>query len=683
MVRYGLPCCVPNYPLLRRLALMAALAGWCTALPAQAPAPRKLTELSLEELMQVEVTTVSKHAEKLSAAPAAVFVLTNDDLRRSAALNLPQALRLVPGIQVGAVGAHDWALSARGFADVFANKLLVLRDGRSIYTPLFSGVFWDAQDTVLEDVERIEVVRGPGATLWGANAVNGVINVLSRSARDTQGLLTSVAAGTDPEVRGVVRYGGIVDPQTHYRVFAKHTRYAESELVGGGDARDAARMSVAGFRVDRHGNLSLTLQGDAYTGREEQVFIVPTRTPPFVGTMAGDIRLSGGNVLARSTHVAPTGTQIVAQMYFDYTHRKSPVFDNLMRTFDFELHGRAAWGSRQEVTMGAGFRTARDSVRNTEVIALTPPRRRMDLWSAFIQDDITIHPERLHLVLGTKFEHNDFTGAEIQPGARALWTPARGQTAWASVARAVRTPSRAEDDVGLRQITSTPGVSLHVRGDRGMAAEELVAYEAGYRFRLREKVSVDAAVFYNDYARLRTTELDSTALITLMRLANPALPPPGLPVILTARPGNGMKGSTHGGEIALNTQLTPAWRLRTSYALLLMNLSAASNSSDTSSGAIQGRSPRHQASLWSQYEIGRGWQFDCMLRHVDRLPAIHIPAVTELDLRIGWRPADRWELALVGQNLLSPHHPEFAPSSVVTPRTEVRRRAYLEIRYGY
>lgn len=667
--------------------LVLALLFGCgqLTLTAQRAGARKLTELSLEELMQIEVTTVSKHAEKLSAAPAAVFVLTTDDLRRSAALNLPEALRLIPGLQVARVGAHDWAISARGFGDVFANKLLVLRDGRSLYTPLFSGVFWDMQDTMLEDIERIEVVRGPGATLWGANAVNGVINVLSKSAAETQGLLTAAAAGSDPKIRGVVRYGGRIDPDTHYRVFAKYTQHAASELAGGGEARDAARIGLAGFRFDRRAEPSrrLTIQGEAYSGREEQVFIVPSPAPPFVGMLGGDIRLTGGNLLARSTHHHPNGAEVMAQMYFDYTSRTAPVFDNLHRTFDFELQGHIPLGNSHDLTLGGGYRTSGDRVRNTEFISLTPPRRRVHLWSAFVQDNIALQPEWLHLVLGTKLEHNDFTGVEVQPGARLVWTPRGEHTAWASVARAVRTPSRAEHDILLRQIATMPGVSLDVHGDRSMDSEALVAYEAGYRLRVRERVSFDVALFYNDYSRLRTTEIAPASLLTLLRLSNPALPRPPPPIVISTHAANLMKGSTHGGEVAINAQVTPTWRLRTSYSLLKMDLSVVAGSTDTSAPVLEGRSPRHQATLWSQHEFGRRTTLDWIVRAVDRLPALSIPPVLELDVRLAWRPAEPWEIALVGQNLLSPHHPEFVSSNVIIPRAEVSRRMYLEVRYGY
>jgi iron complex outermembrane receptor protein len=680
--RFGLACTgrVPASYFWLSVCVLA-----CFALPAahgqQRIASTKLTELSLEQLMEIEVTSVSKQAEKLVSAPAAVFALTTDDLRRSGSPSLAESLRLVPGMQVARVGAHDWAISARGFADVFSNKLLVLRDGRSLYTPLFSGVFWDVQDTMLEDIERIEVVRGPGATLWGANAVNGVISILSKPARDTQGLLVSAAAGSDPELRGAVRFGGAVDAATHYRIYAKYTRNAPSELAGtGGKARDSAELGVAGFRFDRQFGTdgTLTLQGDAYSGRHEQVFIVPVRTLPFVASLAGDIDVAGGNVLGRWTSRQAGGGELMAQAYFDYTNRETPVFDDTRRAFDFEVQRRFPVAGRHELTVGAGFRATDDDVKNTEFIALEPPERQMNLWSAFVQDNISIAPRRWNLVLGTKLEHNDFTGVEIQPGARLLWTPGDHHAGWASIARAVRTPSRADDDVRLRQITSFPGVSIDVRGNRNLVSEELVAYEAGYRFRPTEKTSVDLALFYNDYSKLRTTEIDPASIPLVARL-----PPPPPPFVVFTQAGNKMFGETYGGELAVNAQVVPGWRVRTTYALLRAHFRFQAGSINFGSADASNRSPRHQATFWSQHDFGKAWQLDWRLRYVDRLPQIRVPRVIELDARIAWRPAERWEVALVGQNLFSPHHPEFVPSSVITPATEVPRRAFLEIRHGY
>lgn len=668
---------------LRRAALgLCLLAAFGSRLPAQRAtvSATKLTELSLEELMEVEVTTVSKYREKLTNAPAAVFALTAEDLQRAAVKTLPDALRLVPGMQVGRVDSHDWAISSRGFADVFSNKLLVLQDGRSLYTPLFSGVFWDAQDTMLEDIERIEVVRGPGATLWGANAVNGVINILTKPARDTQGSLAAVTVGSDPRFSARARYGGALDAATHFRVYSKYTRHDNSPALGGGDATDDWRLGQVGFRVDRQsdtGNL-ITVQGDAYRAREKQTFIVPLSTPPFVASLFSDGTFDGANVLARFTRRASPGREFTVQGYFDYTGRDTAIFGETRRTFDLEAQQRFAAG-RQKLILGAGYRTTADSVENTPYVTLVPARRRTDLWNAFVQDDIELS-RTLHLILGSKFEHNAFTGWEVQPGARLLWTPSERHTFWSSAARAVRTPSRAEDDVRIRQITTIPGVSVISSGNRDFRAEVLRAYEAGWRFHAREKFSIDLAAFVNRYHGLRTNELSLPSLFLLGQLASPV--PPRPPVTLVAAQGNGLRGETYGGELAVAAQLASGWRVRASYSRLAIALHKSALSTDVNAEQGENRSPENQGYLWSQHDFSERWRFDWVVRAVSALGSA-IPRYVAADARLAWRPAAHWEFSLAGRNLLDRQHPEFLPNTIFSPPTETARSGYLEIRYDF
>lgn len=641
----------------------------------------RLTELSLEELMEIEVTTVSKHREKLSSAPAAVFVLNGDDVQRAAVKTLPDALRLVPGMQVGRVSAHDWAISARGFADVFANKLLVLQDGRSLYTPLFSGVFWDAQDTMLEDLDRIEVVRGPGATLWGANAVNGVINILSKPASETQGSLAAFTAGSDPRYSARVRHGGAIDAATHFRVYGKHTQHDNSPALGGGRASDTWQLSQTGFRVDRqtdHGN-QFTVQGDAYRGREDQVFLLPAPTAPYIDFVSSHGTFTGANLLARYTHRGSAGGETMAQTYFDYTGRDTAIFGETRRTFDLEAQHRHVVG-RQKLTLGAGYRTTADRVNNTPAVMLNPAQRRTHLGSAFLQDDIQLSPTT-HLIVGSKFEHNDFTGWEVQPGARLLWTPREQHTFWVSTARAVRTPSRAEVDVRLRQITNRPGISVLARGSRSFESELLDAHEAGYRFHPRDKLSVDLSVFVNRYDQLRTNEFTPASLFLVSQLNSPL--PPQLPITLMAPQGNLLRGETYGGEITLAAQLAAGWRVRIAFSHLEMALHRAPTSSDLNAEAIEGHSPKHQGYLWSQHDLSAHWRVDWIVRGVSRLPASDIPAYFAADVRVGWRPSPRWEVSLAGRNLLDRRHPEFLPTTIFTPPTETPRSATVEIRHDF
>ena len=638
----------------------------------------------MEELMQIEITSVSKRPEKLASAPAAVFALTEDDLRRAGAQNFPEALRLVPGLHVAQTDGHNWAIGARGFTDTFANKLLVLRDGRSLYTPLFSGVFWDVQDTLLEDIERIEVVRGPGATLWGANAVNGIINILSKPARETQGLLAVASAGSSLKHSGGVRYGG-ARGQTFYRVYAKHSRTDDFPVRGSdASAHDAQQLGVAGFRVDNHSIASrtLTLQGDVYNGRENQVFLQPTNVPPtFLSPLLTGNRMAGGNVIGRLTQSLANGGETKTQVYYDYTSRDTALISEDRHTFDLELQHRATIGSRQELTFGAGYRSTDDDIRSSQAIVVTPASRRADLWSAFVQDDIALVAGRAHLILGSKLEHNDYSGAEFQPGARFLWTPNAQQTFWASAARAVRTPSRADHDIKITQPLELPGVLGLAQGNPAVGAEQLNAYELGYRFRTREKFTADLSLFYNDYLRLRSSEIDPASLQTIgALLAGVPLTPP---ILISTQEALKLHGETYGGEVSLGAQLTRTWRLRATYSYLRMDLRLQPDSTDLTGVNAERRSPRHQAYLWSQHDLGAKWHLDWRLRFVDALPAAAVPDYTELDVRIAWRPADRWELSVVGQNLLQPRHPEFVPSSIATPIAEVPRGYYLQVRYGY
>lgn len=647
-----------------------------------ASAKTSLTDLSLEELMDIPVNIVSKHSEKLANAPAAVFALTADDIERSGSDTIPDALRLVPGLQVGQADSHSWAIGSRGFPDVFANKLLVLQDGRSVYTPLFSGVFWNAQDVVLDDIERIEVVRGPGATLWGANAVNGVINILTKSSAETQGGLADVTVGTETKFAATARYGGEIDKDTHFRVYAKYSDYGNFPTANGPDNNDAWNHGQAGFRMDRQdsaGNL-LTVQGDASQGRDHETFLVPISTYPFVAGIGNNDTYTGANVLARWTHTASTGDELRVQSYFDYTNEDTMIFGEVRRTFDIEAQQRVALGDH-EITIGGGYRTSSDNERNTRFVSLTPPRLTTDLWNGFIQDDITLVPKTLHLILGSKFEHNDFTGWETQPGIRLLWTPNTQNTFWASAARAVRTPSIAEEDVRLSSITSTPGVAAQSVGNANFHSEVLGAFEAGYRWHARDKFTLDVSGFVNRYRGLRTSELPPASLAVLYQLLSPFPPLP--PVTLTAIPSNELRGETYGGEIAVATQLAPDWRVRASFSHLDVMLHRTATSTDMFSELDEGRTPKSQGYLWSQHDISKNLQFDWVVRVVGPVTSDQIPGYTTLDVRLAWSPIEHWQLSLVGRNLLDKQHPEFNSATIATPAAETPRSGYVEVKHEF
>jgi len=644
-----------------------------------------LTDLSIEQLARVQVvTSVSKKPEKVNEAAAAVYVMTGDEVQRSGFTMIPDALRWVPGLQVARLDAHDWAISSRGFNDVFANKLLVLMDGRSVYTPLFSGVYWDVQDTLLEDLDRIEVIRGPGATLWGANAVNGVINVITKSARDTQGLLIMGGGGTEERTFGGVRYGGQLSETAHYRVYGKYFDRADSVLQNSdADAFDAWQMGRGGFRVDwepKNQNL-VTFQGDYYSGVENQAYRVPSLNPASTNTISGDNEINGGNLLSRWSRTFSETASLQLQTFFDHSARDSSLLGEIRDTADIEFQHRFGLGERQQIVWGVGYRFSRDELENSSTIMLNPDNRTTHLYSGFVQDELSLVPERLRLTLGTKLEHNSFTGFEVQPSGRLIWTPNERHSLWGGVARAVRTPSRAEDDARINYQAlpagslgvGTPEAIVAIFGQRDFESERLLAFELGYRVQPTKRVSLDVASFFNYYDRLRSGENGTVTL--------EGVPPHLLvPVVLSNR----MVGETFGVELAATVQLADWWRLRGSYTWLNMRLYPRAGSTDTTANTLEGQNPRHQFGLRSSMELPGHVAFDCGLRFVDELPAMGVPSYVALDVRLAWRPHPRWEMSVVGLNLLDDRHPEFQPAiAVQSQATEVERSVYGKLTWRF
>jgi iron complex outermembrane receptor protein len=647
------------------MAFASQLAAQETYVP-----PSALKKLSVEELADIDVTSVSKYAEKFSAAAAAVAVLTQEDIERSGVTNIPDALRLVPGLDVARVDAHTWAISSRGFNDIFGNKLLVMIDGRTVYTPLFSGVFWEVQDTLLEDIDRIEVVRGPGATLWGANAVNGVINIITKSARDTQGLLIAAGGGTEDLGFTNIRYGVKVSDDAFLKVYAKYFNRDSSVLANDRDAHDAWDMYRAGFRFDWEPSKEnlFTFQGDIYAGQQDEPYAVPTTTFPFAGKIISTDNVSGGNLLGRWSHRFSPDSELTLQAYYDRTVRNSPIFGEDRDTGDVDLQHRFAWGDRQKLIWGLGFRATHADIKNSLNVSLFPSDRTLSLYSAFVQDEISIVPEYFRVTIGSKFEHNDFTGFEIQPSARALWTPGHSQTIWASISRAVRTPSEAESDIRLNPappVPLPPGL-LTIFGNPNMVSEELLAYELGYRIQPIEQLKLDLTGFYNDYDNLRTLE--------------PIRPGPVSP----SKVANELFGETYGAEISATAQVTKRWRLQASYSYLEAQFHRERGSHDNlTESTVEGSSPHNQFFIRSLLDLGWNIQFDSTLRYVDTLATPKIPSYVTLDLRLAWSPRKGVELAIVGQNLLDDRHPEFAPTFIGTQKTEVERSVYGMVVWRY
>ncbi len=634
--------------------------------------------MSIEELMN-QPLTLSRTEEHYSQTPAAAYIITGDDIRHSGATSIPELLRGTPGIEVARVDQHTWAVTARGFNDSFANKLLVMIDGRTVYTPLFSGVFWDVQDTVLEDIDRIEIIRGSGSTLWGANAVNGVINIVTKSAPQTQGGLITAGGGAGEMAFTTVRYGGRINDEAHYRVFVKYFDRDDTVLrpnLNDGDWQ----MLRGGFRADWTPGTGgrpdafvanqFTFQGDIYTGDVDQYFPVALLRPVPHSVLVKDVQqMDGGNILGRFTHRFSEEADVQFQAYYDRTHRDVVVFSEQRDTVDFDFQNHFHLGRRNSAVWGVGYRLTSDSTGPFSATTLQPASRTLHLFSGFVQDELTLIENTLRLTIGSKVEHNDFTGWEVQPGARLLWTPVTNHTFWASVTRAVRTPSRAEDDVRINTAVA-PGATVLIFGNRQIDSEKLVAYEAGYRVQPHPTVSFDTALFYNDYEDLRTLEFVKASQV-----------PPAYAAAQTA--ANRMHGETYGVEVAAHWQPTERWHFRASYTFLEIQLHREASSNFRGNESIEGQSPEHQFSIRSGVELFHDWELDAGLRYVDSLNALGIPSYFSLDARLAWHPFKNFEAALVGQNLLDDRHPEFTPTTIRTVRTEAERTLFGKLTWRF
>jgi len=628
----------PSAAVFAALGLLVCAGYGVAQTPEALSSPSALKKLSLEQLMDVEVTSVSKRAEKLSETASAIQVISGEDIRRSGASSLPEALRLASNLEVAQVDSRQWAISARGFNSTTANKLLVLIDGRAVYTPLYAGVFWDVQDTMLEDIDRIEVISGPGATLWGANAVNGVINITTKSAKETQGLLLLGGGGTELRDFGAFRYGGALASNVFYRVYGKYFDRDSAVLPSGQDATNNWRMGQGGFRLDREDsdlNL-LTLQGDVYSGRIAQAGL-------------DDTAVSGGNVLGRWTHRMSLDSDFKLQFYYDRTHRFVPgTFTEDLDTYDVDFQHRALLGERNDIVWGLGYRLLDDKVGNTPILAFLPAKVTRQVFSAFAQDEIALVKDRLHLTLGTKIEHNDYTGFEFQPSGRLAWNVSQRQTVWGAVSRAVRTPSRID-----REFYYPGGPPFFYAGGTNFVSEELLAYELGYRLQPIQRLSLSLAGFYNDYDNIRSVEQPVPHVIS-----------------------NGQKGNSYGAEFTADYRATDWLRLRAGYTELQIHIRPKSGSTDASKGSVESADPNHQFFLRSSLDLPGHLQLDSGFRYVSHIANQRIPDYGELDVRLAWNPTPGIELSITGQNLLHNHHAEF---NSLASRQEIEGSVYAKV----
>lgn len=674
-----------------RLGVLAALFAFGSTLAATPP---EALDLSLEELLQVDVMTASRKAQRLQDVAAAVFVITREDIERSGATSIPEALRMAPGVQVARLANNRWAVSTRGFNGRFANKLLVLMDGRSLYSPLFSGVLWEAEDTLLEDIDRIEVIRGPGAAMWGANAVNGVINIITRKARDTQGNLLVAGAGTEERAFGALRHGGTAG-DGHYRVWGKAFAREESVNLAGGRGNDDWGSGRIGFRGDwplATGN-HLTLSGAAYSTRTGDRWNLPDVTSS-QGFQPTDMQQNnkGVHVLGRHEWMFADGSEAAFQVYVDHAQVEiERVFNEWRTTADLDFQHRTRFGDQHDVIWGLGYRHSHDRISSQWIIGVLPETRNFSLLSAFVHDEIALLPDTLRLMLGARLEHNSFTGFEPQPNVRLMWTPTPVQALWGAVSRAVRTPSRAERDAEVQLFVTPAGAAgnpspLPVltrnmpRDDHELAVEKVTAFELGYRRQFGANLSLDVAAFHNRYDDLRSAGLGTQQLVLS---AAPY-------IVQNLTPNNSVKARTHGVELVFDWHAAPWWRIQPSYTYLHVSSSPTTDDPVDRANArsIEDSAPRHQLSLRSSMSLSGRQQLDFWVRHAGGLGsadagASAIPAYTTLDVRYAWRPIEGLELSLVGQNLLDARHPEFVPDLLPSETLQVERGVYFKTKWQF
>jgi iron complex outermembrane receptor protein len=655
---------------IRLIALFLLHVGWSSA-----QQEGRLKGLSLEELGNIEVTTASKSPVKASKTPAAIYVITQEDIRRSGVTTLPEALQLAPGVDVARIDSVKWAVGIRGFESRLSRAVLVLIDGRTVYSPLFHGVYWEVQDTLIEDIDRIEVIRGPGGTIWGANAVNGVINIITKNARDTKGTLVSAGGGSVNQGSLDVRQGGGNDSGFSYRGYVKgFTRSPEFHPLN--HQFDDWRRIQGGFRTDWDINPrdSLTVQGDIYSGEAGESVRISQISPPSAAIVDQNAELSGGNVTARWKRILSADSDIQLQTYYDRVNRRQAGQEEFRDTFDFDFVHHLRVGSRQELIWGVGARVSLGRVPEVVPTYVFSPSSRTDqLYTGYAQDDIALVKNKLSLTVGAKLLHSSFSGFDVEPSVRVMWTPTSRRSIWGAVTRAVRTPSDIEDTlVNTSLLGTNPPAFTQTKGDGHFTSETLQGYEAGFRSLLSNTFSLDIAAFYNQYDHLLSLEPAGAPFIET--------DPAPRHFIFPFRNGNGVRGTTSGFEIAPDWKPTSTWRLEGSYSFLQMDLGKRPGSLDAfTAGSLEGSSPHHQVRIQSFFDLSQDVELSLAWRYISALPAQGVEGYQTGDMRVAWRPHPHVELAVNAQNLMQPHHAEFGGD----PRTLVgiKRNVFASVTF--
>jgi iron complex outermembrane receptor protein len=664
----------------RRACFVLAFAALAAISACPQNPPKDLANESLEDLMNIKVTSVSKQEQKVSRAAAAIFVITAEDIRRSGATNIPDLLRMVPGVDVAQINASTWAVSVRGFNGRFSNTLLVLIDGRSLYTPTFDGTFWDSVDLPLENIERIEVIRGPGSAVWGANAVNGVINIITKTAAETQGTMVQTTEGNIDEGSATLQYGGTLGTKTDYRIFTRYFNQDHMPGVSGPDGGDGWHMSRGGFRADTtfSTNDNLTIQGDLYSGREGQteLFLASVTSP--VEYLEEGVNLSGGFVQGIWNHTFSARSNTTLQVSYQQ-YKVDDIALERRGTLDIDFQNHFLWGERQDVVWGLDYRSSRSTSVGSLAATLDPPDLTTQLFSSFIQDELALVHDRLYFTVGAKLEHDHYDGFSLMPSASVVWTPSDHQTLWAAVSRAVQTPSAINASVrfnfgGFTGAGGTPTL-ISFFGNPNVKNEDLLAYEAGYRTTLSQRLSVDLTAYYNSY-----TDLDSVEPTTPFFEDSPA--PAHLVIPSTYE--NLMFGETQGLEIFANWKVLDRWTLSPGYAFEQIHMHLEPGSQDpTSVSQVEGSSPAHSAQLRSHVILPRGLDLNTSLFFTDRIADPAIPAYTRLDTGLNWKWKTGVVFSLVGQNLLKDRHLEYEDIDESTATTLIKRSIYAKVTWSH
>jgi iron complex outermembrane receptor protein len=636
-----------------------------------ANAPEDFFEMSLEELMNIEITTPSKKEEKLFRTPAAAYVLTGDEIRRSGAMSVADALRMVPGLQIARINSNELAVSSRGFNREFSKRMLIMIDGRSVYNPHWGGIRRDSRDVMLEDIDRIEVIRGPGGTLWGPNAINGIVNIITKNAKDTQGGLLSGGGGTEEQGFGTVRYGDKIDEETYYRVYAKYFNRGDGTQRNGDSGKDGWEVLQGGFRFDGDptDRDQWTVLGDIHDGDVGHLATKRFPTPPLSELVFHENTVTGGDILGRWKRTFSEESDMIWQIYYDRQRRVEERLSETINTYDIDFQHRFAVDDRHEITWGLGYRYYRHTLDGSFTYSLNPRHRDMYLYSGFLQDRISLVADKLELTVGSKILEQHSTGFEYQPSGRLLWTPDERNSVWGAITRAVRTPNRSDTDPRIRLTAFQTGptiTSLEVFGNRDIDSEDVIAYELGYRTRATDKLSFDIAGFVNVYDDLVSSE------------SRPPISEPGL-TILPRVFENNLDGETYGVEASTTYFAAKNWRLSAGYAFLQMQLHPK-NPNTSRDSVVEGQSPHNEFHLRSFYCPNDYLDLDLLLYYVDNLPTGDIPSYVRLDARLGWHISPNMELSVVGQNLLDEKHLEFGGEAGQVP-TEAERGFYIKLTY--